>query len=320
MRQIPGKGMGLVATAPILRGELLLANTPSLMIDYRAFSELSKPNYTALQAAAVSHLPTTHQSTILALSAHIEDTSHLTPAQLIDAIAATNSFDIEPHPDDELDQHNSFFVLFPDIARMNHDCRPNTDFAFDYGTLSQFIHATRDISPGEELTLSYINPLMTHSQRTTKLKRNWGFNCSCPLCELSNSNSARGAESDSRINTILKMRDELRDWTEGRSSRACPEMAELLVSLYEMERLWGLMHEAYALAALEWNAAGEPWTAVKFARLAVEWGIPHLGEGDGDIRELRKLAEDPWGHWSWEKRVRGGTQGVGEKTGVTDDS
>ncbi len=89
-------------------------------------------------------------------------------------------------------------------------------------------------------------------------------------------------------------------------------MAELVVALYEMEGLWGVMHEAYTLAALEFNAVGEPWTAVKYARLGLEWGVPMLGEGDADVAALRELAEDPWGHWSWERRVGGGRDEVEE--------
>ncbi|KAG7290875.1 hypothetical protein NEMBOFW57_000880 [Staphylotrichum longicolle] len=300
MREIPGKGMGLIATAHILRGDLIMANTASLMIDYRAFNELSKPQYTALQAHAVDHLPPLHRSLFLNLSAHTPSTSHLTHAELVDAIAATNGFDIDPD-DDDADQHNSFFVIFPSIARMNHDCRPNAEYRFDHPTLSQSIHAARDIAPGEELTLSYINPLLSRAQRLAKLQRNWGFACGCPLCTV---DDARARESDARIAQIAKLREELRDWGRGERSRACPEMAELLVGLYEMERLWGTMHEAYTLAALEYNAAGDPWTAVKYARMGVEWGIPMLGEGDEDVRELRRLAEDPWEHWSWERRLR----------------
>jgi SET domain-containing protein len=39
---------------------------------------------------------------------------------------------------------------------MNHDCRPNIDYIFDPKTLTQHATAVRDIMPGEELTLSYI--------------------------------------------------------------------------------------------------------------------------------------------------------------------
>ena len=299
MRELPGKGMGLIATAPIRRGDQIMANTASLMIDYRAFSELTKAQYTSLQSHAVDHLPPQHRALLLSLSTHTTSPSHLSHPDLVDKIAATNSFDIDPDSDDP-DQHHSFFVLFPSIARMNHACRPNADYRYDAPTLSQSIHAARDIAPGEEITLSYINTLLPRDERLAKLQRNWGFSCDCAACT---ADAARARESDDRVAQIARLKDELRDWDKESGTRACPEMAELLVALYEMERLDGLMYEAYTLAAIEYNAVGEAWTAVKFARLAVEWGLPMLGEGHEDVREMRELAEDPWGHWSWERRV-----------------
>ncbi|KAK4151243.1 hypothetical protein C8A00DRAFT_17328, partial [Chaetomidium leptoderma] len=301
MREIPGKGMGLIATEHIMRGDPIMANTASLMIDYRAFNELSRPEYTGLQAHAVANLDRAHQTILLNLSSHDPAAAQTLPlTDLIDKIAATNGFDIDPS-DDDPDQHNSYFVLFPEIARMNHDCRPNAEYLFDHATLSQSIHAARDISPGEELTLSYINPLMTRAQRMAKLKKNWGFDCSCPSCSVEN--KSRAEESDARIRQIGMIKGEMGDW--GGGSRASPEMAELLVALYEMERLWGSLYEAYTLAALEYNAVGDAWTAVKYGRMGVEWAIPMVGEGDDDVTELRALVEDPWGHWSWERRVSG---------------
>ncbi|KAK3302440.1 uncharacterized protein B0T15DRAFT_305542 [Chaetomium strumarium] len=302
MREIPGKGMGLIATAHIQRGELLMAETPSLMVDYRAFDELSKEQYTSLQAHAVRNLPAPHSALVLSLSTHTTNTSHLTFEERIDLVASTNSFDIEPDDGDDADQHNSFYSLFPAIARFNHDCRPNADYRFSHRTLAQYIHAARDIAPGEELTLSYINPLMSRAERQARL-RQWGFECACPLCAVDG--DVRREESDRRIESIKKIREELADWDRGReSSRACPQMAELLVSLYRMERLDTIMYEAYMFAALEYNAAGDPWTAVKYARLAVEWGVPMVEEEDEELADVRQLAEDPWGHWSWLKRVK----------------
>ncbi|KAH6850045.1 hypothetical protein B0I37DRAFT_390386 [Chaetomium sp. MPI-CAGE-AT-0009] len=288
MRHIPGKGMGLIATAHIPRGEQIMANTASLMIDYRAFNELTRAQYTALQAHAVAHLPADHAAAILALSPDAATTTtsnSTTQADLIDAIAATNGFDIDPSPTDA-DQHHSFFVLFPSIARMNHDCRPSAEYRYSARHLAQYVVAARDIRPGEELTLSYINPLMVRARRVGRLRKNWGFDCG--------------------VERIGEVRRELEVWPEegevrGRSGEASPEMGELLVALYEMEQLWGSMHEAYAMAALEFSGVGDAWTAVKYASLGLEWGIPMLGEEDEEVEELRSLAEDPWGHWSWRR-------------------
>ncbi|KAL2200994.1 hypothetical protein P885DRAFT_65297 [Corynascus similis CBS 632.67] len=341
MRHIPGKGMGLIATSHIHRGDLIMANTPSLMIDYRAFNELTKPQYMFLQAAAVAHLPPAHAAHLLALSAHVTDTSHLTREELVDKISATNGFDIDPD-DEDPDQHHSFFVLFPEIARMNHDCRPNAEYRWEGSAeqrLAQSVRAARDISPGEEITLSYIDPLLSggRAARVARLRRNWGFECACPLCTLEP--AARADESDRRIAQIADIKGELAVWevedsdnnddddddgeegelqkggqevkeregkvlgTKGRTGKACPALAELLIALYELERLWGMMHEAYMLAALEYSGVGDAWTAIKYARLGLEYGFPMLGERDEDVQDMMELAEDPWRHWSWKRRV-----------------
>ncbi|KAK4143657.1 uncharacterized protein C8A04DRAFT_28649 [Dichotomopilus funicola] len=333
MRLVPGKGMGLIATSRIRRGDLIMANTASLMIDYRAFNELSVSQYTTLQEFAVTHLPPRHAAALLALSPHTTNTSHFTRAQLIDAIAATNGFDIDP-TDNDPDQHHSFFVLFPDIARMNHDCRPNADYRYEPHRLAQHVRAVRDINPGEEITLTYIDPLGLRAARTGRLKNTWGFECACPLCSLGSATTgngpedavgkARSAASDQRIERIIELRQKLqRVWkrdddhddddngleddndTGGSdpSKTTSPAMAELLVTLYETERLWGGLHEAYILAALEYSGAGDAWTAIKYASLGLEWGIPMLGAADEDVVDLKKLAENPWGHWSWKRTV-----------------
>lgn len=81
-------------------------------------------------------------------------------------------------------------------------------------------------------------------------------------------------------------------------------MAELLISLYQQERLWQMLYEAYTFAALEYNGVGEPWTATKYARLAVQHGLAGGGPNDSDVREMTALARNPWEHWSWMLRTK----------------
>ena len=77
----------------------------------------------------------------------------------VDKIIHTNAFDldnkgiVEVHDDDDRD---SWYTVFPEISRMNHDCRPNADYYFDPQTFTHNIHAVRPIMPGEEITVSYI--------------------------------------------------------------------------------------------------------------------------------------------------------------------
>jgi len=296
MKEFPGKGWGLVANQFISRGDLIMANTPSLMIDYRVFDELTKDEYKKLQVYAVDYLPEKHRAAVLALSTHGQTfDSH---EDLVEKIGETNAFDIEADDGDEI-QDYGFFVVFPEIARFNHDCRPNADYYFDHSSLTQFIHATRDVQPGEELTLSYINPVMLRVARMAKLARNWGFQCACSACT---QERARAEASDARIRQIKELKALLRSWKA--DSPASPQMAELFISLYEQEKLGGSMYSAYSFAALEYNAVGDPWTATKYARLAVDHGIPMVGEQAADVVEMKKLADDPWAHWSWMLRTK----------------
>lgn len=131
-------------------------------------------------------------------------------------------------------------------------------------------------------------------------------------------------ESDRRIRLIKELRRLLREegkddgskvgrgeeeegWMTGsRGQGDRTKMAESLVNLYEMEGLWGMIFEAYAIAAREYSIVGEAWMAMKWAELAVEFGAMVLGEGDEEVREMKELARDPWGHGSWRSRKSGG--------------
>lgn len=139
------------------------------------------------------------------------------------------------------------------------------------------------------------------------LSSSWGFQCGCSSCT---QNAHQVAASDERVEQIMSLRRELRDLSA--KSRANPQMAELLVSLHEQERLLSGIYEAYALAALEHNGVGDPWTATKYARLAVEYGLAAAGPSNADVLEMESLAEDPWGHWSW--MFRNSSRGGWKKT------
>ncbi|KAK0377774.1 hypothetical protein CLIM01_04880 [Colletotrichum limetticola] len=315
--KVPGKDYGLVASLPIKRGEIILRETASLLIDYAAFSHIPPDEMKKMQAHAVDFLQFKHRSQWLNMSSHGYHGDHLS---MVDKILVTNSFDVEM---DDAKRDDDFYAVFvnstlpPSSApsRMNHDCRPNVDYWFDPRTLTQRTVAIRDIIPGEELTLSYIDPMQTRAARRERLHSTWGFHCSCHHCM---QHRLKTDESDRRIEQIASLREEFNDYTP--ASRATPQMAELLISLYEQEHNWSLLTEAYTLAAIEYNGIGEPWLATKYARMAVEYGLTTLWEGHGDVIEMTKLAEDPWSHWSWMLRTRKRySWGPGPKVDLNDD-
>ncbi|KAH7631668.1 hypothetical protein B0T09DRAFT_397105 [Sordaria sp. MPI-SDFR-AT-0083] len=332
---IPGKGLGLIATTRIPRGSVILSSHPTLMIDYRVFDELLRTDYMSLQAAAISSLPSAHRSAFFHLYTQSKnDTAggRLSRIAQTDSIITTNAFDIsasprspfnpappEPKQADDDDDDDTWYTVFASpISRLNHDCRPNADYRFDWEKgLVQVITAVRDIFPGEEITISYINPLQSRHARQKHLRTVWGFDCSCELCSRSLTKVRRTGESDRRVKLIKKVRRLLREeGKDGESSKVQgngewerTKMAELLVSLYKMEGLWGMVHETYAVAAREYNKAGEAWMAMKWAGLAVEFGTMVLGELDEEVREMKELARDPWiverKHEGYREKVEG---------------
>ncbi|ORY02653.1 hypothetical protein BCR34DRAFT_493031, partial [Clohesyomyces aquaticus] len=188
--------------------------------------------------------------------------------------------------------------VFPEIAMLNHDCRPNAAYFFDEETLTHYVHATQDIFPGEEITITYINNAQVRSKRMAALKMNWGFDCSCSSCS---AHPALTAESDDRVQQIATLEEELDYWTS--DTDATPEMAETLISLMIQERLYASLGSAYRLAAMAYSSFGDKWNAIRYARLSVEYSALDNGFRDKDVYAMKQLATDPEMQWSWRKRV-----------------
>lgn len=140
--------------------------------------------------------------------------------------------------------------------------------------------------------------------RQHHLRHQWGFECACAHCT---AGARRTAESDARIERIRALRAQLRDGSAG--SAATPRAAEQLVALYGDEGLADTRAaEAYYGAAVEWSGAGDAGRARRFAALCLG---SRRGAAEGDavrpfMDDMRALAREPEGHWSWRFRVREG--------------
>lgn len=214
---------------------------------------------------------------------------------------------------------------------MNHDCRPNAAYHFDPDTAMMEVHAVRPIATGEEITVSYIrysiitvleeyiirshshnaltmsnSPFISHAHRQHLLHDRWGFKCSCTACSAP---AAQVNASDTRLEKISSLWPFLLDkgsdgvqGVNGTVTNDRSELAELLVSLAETERLDAVMLQPYRAAALEWNASGESSKAKHYATLAIEYGINSFGPLNPMVRDMQDLLQDPELHWSWKLR------------------
>lgn len=137
--------------------------------------------------------------------------------------------------------------------------------------------------------------------RQNFLLQHWGFACTCSLCTAS---EAEIEKSDAQISQIRALWAELDDYSPG--SAATPEKAELLIDLYREEGLVTRMVEAYYRAAVEWNGVGDSEKARQFAETSVREGEVMESGIRPFLNNMRELALNPEGHWTWRFRVRDG--------------
>ncbi|KAI1415415.1 SET domain-containing protein [Hypoxylon sp. FL1857] len=289
--EIVGKDIGLIATRKIQAGELIMARTPGIMVNEKAIQALGKKAVSELLIRAVENLPPQHRESLLKLSTHSAASDY---GDKLYRILQTNSFRTGYHDGD-----NPFYSLFTEVSRLNHGCRPTCAYYFDHTDFRQKVLAVRDIAVGEELTIAYYDPLQPYSVRQEKLQKEWGFQCSCERCS---ADAASIAESDERVKKIHALLKEMDDHSA--ASRACPEKAELLVSLYEEEGILTRINEAYYRAAIEYIGVGDIANATKYATLCVDHGQRFIGPDRPFIKEMQELIADPTGHPKWKFRLK----------------
>uniref|UniRef100_A0A8D0GI49 [histone H3]-lysine(4) N-trimethyltransferase n=1 Tax=Sphenodon punctatus TaxID=8508 RepID=A0A8D0GI49_SPHPU len=71
--------------------------------------------------------------------------------------------------------------IFPNLCLINHDCWPNCTVIFNNGKIE--LRALGKISPGNELSVSYIDFLNVSEERKRQLKKQYYFDCTCEHCQ-----------------------------------------------------------------------------------------------------------------------------------------
>jgi hypothetical protein len=285
---LSNKGMGVVATSPIAAGTRLLHSTPVLLVHNidapRAFERESHLRI------AVANLPPATREAFNDLAR-----SYNNPAVHAQDIIKTNAFAIDVSSVQHL-------AVFPEASRFNHDCAPNAMYYLDHIRLTHTLHATRNIAAGEEVTVSYVDPISPAWSRKSELLQAFSFSCSCQRC-------ADAEEDDTLLAEAKILEAELGDWDTNTSEIdvwAYTEKAERLVELYAILHLEGFVNTAYGHAALTYNSLGDSGKAAMYARKALEAAKLRHGPADLGSRAVTVweefLEEGAWAHWSWNRR------------------
>lgn len=171
-------------------------------------------------------------------------------------------------------------------------------FYINDSDMRHYTHAVRDIQPGEELTISYVNSLSSRQVRQDRAHRNWGFGCTCTHCSLP---AHLVRSSDNRLGKIWEIEQQMSHWN---GVKIDEDMIELLITLYRQEQLdHSHGSNAYRLAALNYNSLGMEEEAVEYAKLAEAQLLLEKGPLSKNLAVMRELLREPKAHWSWGRRL-----------------
>ncbi len=184
--------------------------------------------------------------------------------------------------------------ILPDLPHLATKPLTPCSIHYRHNNITHTSVAVRDIQPGEELSISYIDVSIPRAARRKRL-RDWGFDCSCSQCRMSD---ADAAASDANLERIKQLEADLDNFTE---MHVTADTGAELVELYETERLHIYLAPAYTRAAINYALFGQVRMSQQYAAAAADAASREYGPDATDVRPMKLLAEDPRKHWSWGK-------------------
>ncbi|EXL42834.1 hypothetical protein FOCG_15277 [Fusarium oxysporum f. sp. radicis-lycopersici 26381] len=162
LREVPGRGKGLIATHKILKGTRVLSEEPIIRIPEDA---TDSPALRASLRRQVDELTSDQRRAFLSMCNIYPgeaDSQYL-------GIFRTNALPID-----------SGSGIFLAACRINHACDNNAQKAWNEGIKRHTVHALRDIDKGEEITITYVGILNNRRTRQEALRKKFKFTCSYP--------------------------------------------------------------------------------------------------------------------------------------------
>ncbi len=201
VRASPGRGLGLFATRHIKQYSRVLTEAPQFVITPPSSSSSSSAD--SRFADMLSRIQLGFDSLAPADQAVYEAChEHRFPGEpdvgRLFYIFRSNAYSITPSSASASatkgqDRRETYWGMFPRMARINHSCRPNVANLWMSGEDDEMagksslprgkhvVWATRDIEAGEEILTSYINLLQDTPARQRSLYQ-FGFACDCAAC------------------------------------------------------------------------------------------------------------------------------------------
>ncbi|KAG6132044.1 hypothetical protein E4U12_003364 [Claviceps purpurea] len=186
LKDIPGKGKGLIATRNIPRGTRILSEKPIITMPTGKTMEERR----RLICQQMDSLSNDQRNAFLSMhNAHLFNDA----VEQYIGIFGTNCLPAEEFPDKA--------AIFLEACRINHDCDNNALHHWNEKIKRHTVHTMRDIEADEEITLSYAIHLESRETRQKHLKESFGFACLCRLCSLPKGQSQ---ERDRKLEQIVR--------------------------------------------------------------------------------------------------------------------
>ncbi|KAG6020368.1 hypothetical protein E4U19_006416, partial [Claviceps sp. Clav32 group G5] len=170
VRNVPGKGKGLVATRDIPEGARILSERPLIQVSFQTSDEHRK----RIISLQVKHLNKEQRDIFLSFPNRFP---HSDSATRYSGIFRTSCIQAAVGP-------QGSFAIFPHACRINHDCDENAIKEWNPDTKQLTVHAMRDIEEGDEITVTYVLFSSDHEARQIMLRRDYHFTCLCRACSL----------------------------------------------------------------------------------------------------------------------------------------
>lgn len=284
---IPGKGKGLVACAPIKRGQVIFSEQPLIVLE-----EIPSKESENQAIAKIHKMNRDDQRKVLALSNNFPEYSPIlgvlaTNATLIDIPGSTT------------------YYVFALASRINHSCSSNAFCTWNGPNREYEVYAGRDIEEGEEVVKGSITTnqwTQPRDKRRECIVEYFRFHCLCKTCTMpeeevtaSNERRMKYGEFNDALPALIQ---------QGQGSKVvlyCREMLKILEQEKEGSLKVPMTYRTLGLISI---SNGDMGRAKAFMRLCAEShvGIPGVN-----------LQRDVDECWAVEKKNAEKVFGVGRK-------
>jgi hypothetical protein len=278
IKEIPGKGKGLIVRVNISKGTRLLCEKPLLIVSPKPREQLEQLVVSKLKA-----MPKASQRQFLSLHNN-------NPGKYpFSGIVKTNAL--------PCGSRSLVGGVYPTICLINDSCISNAHNSWNPKKEHETIHAIRPIKAGEEITIRYDHVGLS-TERQASLKDSFGFTCTCTICTLP---PARLQASDDRRKQIKDLDQAIGDpyrmmSKPQESLRNCNSLLRVLREEFDdCALLARLYYDAFQISIVH----GDQARASVFAERGYKARIICEGEDSLETAKMKALALKPMNHSSF---------------------